>query len=100
NIGQATLGDEIEIPTLEGAHTLKVPPGSQPGTVIRLKGKGIPHLRSHGRGDQFVTLDVIVPTSLDAEQKKLFKKLDESLEKPDPTYKEKTFFERLRDSLG
>ncbi len=100
NVAQAALGDEIEIPTLEGAHTLKIPPGSQHGAVIRLKGKGIAHLRSHGRGDQFVTLDVLVPTELDKEQKKLFQDLNDSLEKPDLSHKQKSFFDRVRDSLG
>ena len=98
-VTQAALGDEIEIPTLDGSVSMKVPSGTQPGTVFRLKGKGVPHLRGIGRGDQLVTIDVVIPKSLDAKQKKLFQDLDETLKRPDLTKKGKGFFERLKETL-
>lgn len=66
---QAALGDEIEVQTLDGRVKLTVPEGTQPGTVFRLKGKGIPYLRGSGRGDQFVTVNVAVPKGLSAAQR-------------------------------
>lgn len=73
---QAALGTKLEVPTLEGAEQIKVPPGTQSGTIFRLKGKGIPHLRGHGRGDQFVRVKVLIPASLTREQKQLLQELD------------------------
>src|SRR5881409_2557952 len=73
---QAALGDELEVPTLEGARApVKVPAGAQHGQMIRLRGKGVPHLGSSGRGDQLVYLDVAVPRTLTKEQKALYKQL-------------------------
>ncbi len=65
----AALGSEIEVPTLDGKVKLNIPEGTQTGTTFRLKGKGIPFLRSGGRGDQFVTVKVAVPKNLNAAQK-------------------------------
>jgi molecular chaperone DnaJ len=70
SFSRAALGAKIEISTLDGAVTLKIPAGTQPGTIFRLKGKGIFHLRSTGRGDHFVTIKVKVPTKLTRQQKK------------------------------
>ena len=69
NIVQASLGAEIEIPTLDGKVVMKVPAGTQPSTVLRLKGKGIPSLRSGTRGDQLVRVKVVVPRKLNDRQK-------------------------------
>jgi molecular chaperone DnaJ len=99
-VAQATLGDSIDIPTLEGSYTLKVPAGTQPGTVFRLKGKGVPHLRGGGRGDHLVTIDIVIPKNLDGRTKKLFQELDEVLKKPDANKKEKGIFDRLKDAMG
>ena len=68
---QAALGAELEVPTLDGKVKYSMPEGTQTGTVFRLKGKGIPNLRGSGRGDQYVTVKVIVPTGLSSEQKEL-----------------------------
>ncbi|MCL0102317.1 molecular chaperone DnaJ, partial [Dehalococcoidia bacterium] len=54
SVAQAALGDDVEIPTLEGTHKLKIPAGTQPGQIFRLKGQGVAHLRGHGRGDEIV----------------------------------------------
>ena len=66
---QAAMGAELEIPTIDGKVKYTLPAGTQTGTTFRLRGKGIPDLRGRGRGDQFVSVKVQVPTSLTAEQK-------------------------------
>ncbi len=81
NVAQAALGTEVEVPTLHGPQKVKVPSGSQSGRVFRLKDKGIPHLRSYGKGDQLVVLRVETPEKLSREQKRLFEELAKSLEK-------------------
>jgi len=68
---QAALGAELEVPTLDGKVKYSMPEGTQTGTVFRLRGKGIQNLRGSGRGDQFITVKVVVPTSLNYEQKDL-----------------------------
>jgi molecular chaperone DnaJ len=72
---QAALGAEIEIPTLEGMHKLKVPEGTQSGTVFRVKGKGVPVLNGHGKGDIVVEVKVDVPKKLNKRQRELLNEL-------------------------
>ncbi len=72
---QAVFGAEIEVPTLEGKARLKIPAGTQSGTIFRLKGKGIAHLHGRGRGDQLVTVQVETPRKLTRKQQKLLKEL-------------------------
>lgn len=83
---QAALGAEIEVQTLDGKVKLTIPEGTQPGTVFRLRGKGIPFLRGSGRGDQFVTVKVAVPKSLTARQREALKAyaaaMDEDMSEP------------------
>ena len=66
---QATLGAEIEVPTLEGKATVKIPAGTQPGTVLRLKGRGVKNLQGYGQGDLHVRVQVEIPAHLNSEQK-------------------------------
>ena len=73
SFAQAALGAEIEVPTLDGNVKMTVPEGTQPGATFRLRGKGIPYLRGSGRGDQFVTVDVVVPKNLTGSQKDLLR---------------------------
>jgi len=99
NIAQATLGAEIEVPTLDGDEKLKIPSGTQPGKVFHIRNKGVPHLRRSGRGDQLVIVNVAVPTKLTKEQRELFEKLAQSLGttvKP----QEKGFLDWLNEALG
>ncbi|HEX7395535.1 MAG TPA: molecular chaperone DnaJ [Anaerolineaceae bacterium] len=99
NISQAALGAEVEVPTLDGKSKLTIPTGTQPGKVITLKGKGVPHLRGSGRGDQLVMIEVEVPTRLTGEQRKLFEELAHTLGsevKP----QEKSFVDKLKEVLG
>lgn len=72
---EATLGTKISVPTLEGSTTIKVPPGTQSGHTFRIKGKGAPLLKG-GRGDFLISIDLVVPKKLSAEEKKLISKLD------------------------
>lgn len=73
---QAALGAEVEVPTLDGKVRYSIPEGTQTGTVFRLRGKGIQSLRGSGRGDQYVTVTVAVPTGLSEEQKELLRQFD------------------------
>jgi molecular chaperone DnaJ len=70
---QAALGEEIEVPTLNGAKKLTLPPGTQSGQVFTLRGQGVPHLNSFGRGDQHIQINVKVPTNMTNRQKELLK---------------------------
>lgn len=76
---QAALGAEVEIPSLDGKIKCKVAAGTQPGTTLRLQGKGVPVLNGRGRGDQFVTIRVEVPRNLNAEQKEALRKFGETM---------------------
>jgi molecular chaperone DnaJ len=77
---QAALGTKIHVPTLEGKARLKIPAGTQTGTMFRLKGKGVPHLHGWGRGDQFIRVIVRTPTKLSRHQKKLLAELAKEIE--------------------
>ena len=79
SFAQAILGTNLQVDTLDGKVSYSVPEGTQPGTVFRLKGKGIPNIRGSSRGDQFVTVIVDIPSGLNNDQKEMLRKLDESL---------------------
>jgi molecular chaperone DnaJ len=99
NVAQATLGAEVDVPTLDGDEKLRIPAGTQPGKIFHLRGKGVPHLRRSGRGDQLVLVNVAIPNKLTREQRELFEKLAESLGttvKP----QEKGFIDWLNDAFG
>jgi molecular chaperone DnaJ len=102
SVPQATLGAVLEIPTLDGSKTkLTVPEGTQSGSVIRVRGQGVPQLGGRGRGDLHVLVRVVVPTRLNAAQRKLMEKLAETLPVPDIEDKgEKSLFERMKDIFG
>jgi molecular chaperone DnaJ len=76
---QAALGTELEIATLEGPETLKVPEGTQSGREFKLRGKGVPHLNQHGKGDLIVEVRVQTPSKLNKQQKELMKQLAETM---------------------
>jgi molecular chaperone DnaJ len=77
SFAQAALGAEIEVPTIDGTERIAVPEGTQTGTIFKLKGKGVPRLRGHGRGHQLVAVNVVTPTELTKEQRKLLTQLAE-----------------------
>jgi molecular chaperone DnaJ len=97
NVAQAALGDEIAVPTLDGDETISIPAGTQTGRVISIKGKGIPHLRRQGRGDQLVVVQVAVPTNLTGEQRRLLQELAKTLGKEVIPQGEKGFIDKLKD---
>lgn len=99
NVAQATLGAEVEIPTVDGPARLKIPAGTQPGKILRMRGKGVPHLRGNGRGDQLVVVNVEIPSRLTAEQRELFEALAKNLGS-EVSPQERSFFDWLKDTLG
>jgi molecular chaperone DnaJ len=76
---QAALGDQIEVPTLNGTALVTVPGGTQTGTVFRLKGKGLPDMRGRGQGDQFVKVNVVTPGKLTKQQQELMRQFGQSV---------------------
>ncbi len=98
NIAQAALGEEVEVPTLNGVEPLRIPAGTQSGEVFVLRGKGIPHLRSRGQGDLLVRTQVETPKNLSARQKELLEELAESLGAPGTD--DKGILNRIKDALG
>jgi molecular chaperone DnaJ len=96
---QAALGGEIRVPTLNGRARLKVPPGTQSNKIFRLRKMGIPHLRSSGRGDQWVKIIVETPVNLSAEQRQLLKKFEE-VGRGSGQPKARDFFNRVRQIFG
>ncbi len=99
SFAQAALGGELEIPTLEGKGRMRIPAGTQPGTVLRVKGKGIPRRLAGGRGDQLVEVTIEVPTQLTPTQKELIAKLAEDLgESVQP--QQASFMEKLKSLFG
>jgi molecular chaperone DnaJ len=94
---QAALGADVFVPTLEGEHSLKVPAGTQTGTVFRVKGQGMPALGGRGRGDLFVSVTVVTPTTLTREQRKLLEQLAQIEEKD---LGDKGLMDKVRDIFG
>ena len=76
---QAAMGDKIKVPTLDGEATLKIPAGTQPGTVLKMGGKGVKHLHGFGRGDQLVKINIEIPKHLSRKQEKLLREFEKSL---------------------
>jgi len=97
---QATLGTHLDVETLEGdVEEIIVTPGTQPGHVVRLKGRGIPALRGRGRGDLLVRIDVEVPTRLSAEEDELVRSLAEMRGEEVANVQDKRMFSRLRSAF-
>jgi molecular chaperone DnaJ len=94
---EAALGAPIEIPTLDGKVKIKLEPGTQPGKLLRLKGKGLPEVNSYGRGDLLVHVNVWVPKAMTKDEKKTIEKLSESSNFiPKPDKEDKNIFKRMR----
>jgi molecular chaperone DnaJ len=94
---QAALGSEVNVKTLNGEQPLKVPAGTQTGTVFRIRGQGMPVLGSRGRGDLFVAVSVVTPRTLNREQRKLLEQLAK-IETPD--LEDKKLVDKVRDIFG
>ncbi len=78
---QAVMGDKIDVETIDGVVKLSVPAGTQPDTVIRLRSRGVPHLRGSGRGDHYVRIKVVIPKHLTSRQKELLKEFEQEKNK-------------------
>ncbi|GAA1794207.1 molecular chaperone DnaJ [Planosporangium flavigriseum] len=97
----AALGTRLTIKTLDGEEPVDVKAGTQPGATLRIRGKGVPHLRGAGRGDLFVHLDVRTPTKLDPEQEKILRDFARSRgEEVAELSKQGGFFSRMRDAFN
>jgi molecular chaperone DnaJ len=79
SVAQAALGAKIQAPTLEGPHEITIPEGTQNGTELRIRGKGVPEVQGRGRGDLIVHIDVRIPTKLTREQRRIFEELEGTL---------------------
>jgi molecular chaperone DnaJ len=95
---QASLGDEIKVPTLEGSVNLRIPEGTQSGRIFRLRNKGIRDVRGPGRGDQLVKIRVVTPEKLTPRQKELLREFAKA-GGADLPEESKGFFERVKDAL-
>jgi molecular chaperone DnaJ len=95
-VAQAALGDEISVPTLEGPYDLVIPEGTQSGTELRVRGRGIPEVQGRGRGDLVVHIEVKIPSKLTRDQRRLFEELAESLPVNNEPH-EKGLFAKVKD---
>ena len=96
---QAVLGDDVEVPTLDGRIVQHIPEGTQSGTKFRLRGQGIQYLNGRGRGDQYVIVDVEIPKKVTRAQREALKAFEDSM-KEDNYEKRKGFFKNLRDRFS
>lgn len=94
----AVMGTSIEVPTLEGKARIKIDPGTQSNKVYRLRGKGIPVVNSHSRGDLLININVWTPQNISKEEKQILEKLSKSENfAPNPQKSDKSFFERMKE---
>jgi molecular chaperone DnaJ len=96
---QATLGATIDVPSLDGPKQLKIPPGAQYGSIFRIKGHGLPDIRTRRTGDELVQITVETPTKLNAQQEELLREFART-ENKTVSPKSKTFFEKLKKHFG
>lgn len=99
SITQAAMGSELNVPTLEGEHTLKIPEGTQPGATFRVRNKGVPVLNGHGKGDLYVEVRVQIPAKLSKRQKELLQEL-ETTAKVDNQPMMRSLLGKVKDMFG
>ena len=98
---QLATADPFDVPTLDGGSTrLSIPEGTQTGASFRIRQQGVPHLGSRGRGDLHIAIRVVIPTRLNAEQKKLIEQLAKLLPVPDISDKDRSILDRMKDILS
>jgi molecular chaperone DnaJ len=97
SFAQAALGTELSVKTLDGEESLKVPAGTQTGTVFRIKGKGMPKLGGRGKGDLFVAVTLVTPKTLTKEQRKLLEQLAQI---EDTEFMDESFIDKVRNIFG
>jgi len=96
---QAALGDEVEVPTLTGKARITIAPGTQSGKILRMRGKGIPHLNSNAVGDQLIRITVFTPTKLTDKDKELLREMAKRANMY-PQKADKSLYERMRESIS
>lgn len=96
---QAALGTEIQVPTLDGEHTLKIPEGTQAGTSFKLRGKGVPVLNGHGKGDLFIEVRLQTPTKLTKRQRELLQEL-QGLTQVENKPERHSLLNKMKDMFG
>ncbi len=97
SLPDAALGVAVEVPTVEGKVKIRVEPGTQPGKILRLRGKGLPEINGYGKGDLLVNISVWIPKNLSREETAIMEKFrDSSNFEPKPTKEDKNFFERMK----
>ncbi len=97
-VTQAALGASVTIPTLDGEEEFEMPPGTQPGEIVVLRGRGMPVLQGFGRGDERILVNVLVPRHLDDEQRRLLREFEEHAD--ERTYdKPEGFFDKLKSAF-
>jgi len=99
SFAQAALGSELKVPTFDGEHTLKVPEGTQSGTTVRIRGKGVPALNGHGKGDLFVELRVQTPSKLSKRQRELLQELEGTI-RIDNRPERRTLLGKMKDMFS
>ena len=99
SVPEAILGGEVEIPGIDGTYRIKVEPGTQSGSVVKLKGRGLPTVNGYGgTGDLYVKFAVWIPKKVDKEDKATLEALrGKGTFNPDPSKEDKSFFEKLKD---
>lgn len=97
SIPDAVLGTHVEVPTVDNNVKIKIEPGTQPGKILRLRGKGLPEVNGYGRGDLLVNVNVWIPKTMTKDELKIFEKFKDSASfTPDPDKNDKGFFERMK----
>ena len=93
----AILGCDVEVPSIDGKLRIKIEPGTQPGKILRLKGKGVPDINRYGTGDMLVFVQVWIPKKLDKKDKEILEKYrDSDAFKPDPDKYDRQFFDKVK----
>lgn len=96
---QAALGDEVEVPTVHGKVSIKIPAGTQTGKTFRLKGKGVPNVRGYGHGDQHIQVRIVTPTKLTNRQKELLLEFNEISENDPVVEQDDSLFQRFKKAF-
>jgi len=101
SVTQAALGAEVSVPGLAGEEKVKIPEGTQTGSIFRLKGKGLPDPHGGGKGDLYVNVRVVTPAKLNREQRRMLEQLGQTLEADNlPVQRSSSFFDKVKDIFG
>jgi molecular chaperone DnaJ len=100
SVTQAVMGTKLKIPTLQGEDELEIPEGTQSGQIFRKKGKGLPDPHG-GRGDLYINIQVVIPSKISREQRRLLEELEKTLKVENkPVERSSSFFDKVKDIFG